>query len=111
VARDLSKNISGDGSLKRISIKDVSSSQLPAGDSYQIRPKDLVEIHLAEVFDRCCIEVDPRGMIEVPFIEGDVYANGKTVSELTADLVAVFKRYRKQPQVLVRVYRGDLRPK
>jgi membrane dipeptidase len=113
VARSMGKTISGEGSLKRIPNKEATSGvsvQSTLEADYQIRPKDLVEIHLAEIFDRCCIEVDSRGMIEVPYMEGDVYANGKTASELSAELVTYFKRHQKRPEVLVRVYRGDLRP-
>jgi len=110
VSRGMSKSISGDGSLKRIGKNDAvtaPSSQAALDVDYKIKPKDRLEIHIEKVPDCCSLEVDSSGLIQVPFIDGDVHAAGRTATELSADLVAHFKRYQRDPKVRIRVYRSD----
>jgi protein involved in polysaccharide export with SLBB domain len=110
VSRSLSKTISGDGSLKRIPEKEkASSDQIKTEGEYRARSKDLIEFHLEGVVDQCCLEVDERGLIQLPFMEGNVYAAGKTATELSSELVTHFKKHLKRPRVQIRVYPTDLK--
>jgi membrane dipeptidase len=110
VSRGMSKSISGDGSTKRISRKEVgndSSTQPTIDADYRIKPKDRLEIRIERVPDCCSLSVDSRGLIQVPFIEADISAAGKTANELSAELVTHFRKYQRNPQVRVSVYPID----
>jgi hypothetical protein len=110
VARGMGKSISGDGSLKRIATKEVgngSSIQPTIAADYRIKPKDRIEIRIERVPDCCSLDVNSRGLIQVPLIDGDIYAAGKTANELSTELVTRLKKYQRNPQVRVSVYRTD----
>lgn len=70
--------------------------------SYRIKRKDMLDIYI----DNCSWteEVDDRGMIEIPFTENGVRAEGKTLGELKADIITAAKKYLKEPKVSIHLH-------
>jgi len=101
VSRSMSRSISGEGSTKRISANQTSQ---PLRADYRIKSKDLIEFDLVGVTRNCCLEVDDRGLVQIPYVESEIHATGKTADELTAELIAYFKRHLRHPQVQIRVH-------
>jgi polysaccharide export outer membrane protein len=72
-----------------------------ADDRYRIGPGDVLEIRVFNKpqFSRDGVRVDSRGMIRMPFIEGEIQAACRTEYELASEITTLYKDYLRQPQV------------
>lgn len=74
-----------------------------AAAGYRIEPEDQLDIRIdAMHIYSPRIDVDARGMIDLPFT-GEVRAAGRTAAELAAELERALARFLKAPKVHVRV--------
>jgi protein involved in polysaccharide export with SLBB domain len=80
----------------------LAIAQSVSDGSYRIKRKDMLDIYI----DNCSWteEVDDRGMIEIPFTENGVRAEGKTLGELKADIITAAKKYLKEPKVSIHLH-------
>ncbi|HKR02761.1 MAG TPA: polysaccharide biosynthesis/export family protein [Pyrinomonadaceae bacterium] len=76
-------------------------SDLVREDSYRIGPGDVLDIRVFNKpqFSRDAVRVDGRGMIRMPFIEGEIRAACQTEAELAKSIVTLLLEYIRRPQV------------
>lgn len=72
-----------------------------AEERYRIGPGDLLDIRVFNKaqFSRDGVRVDSRGMIRMPFIEGEIRAACRTEAELAAEITKQLLEYVRRPQV------------
>lgn len=72
---------------------------------YRIGPGDILDIKVFNKpqFNREGVRVDPRGMIRMPLIKGEIVAACRTESELEAIVTELLKEYILEPQVTVQI--------
>ena len=73
----------------------------PADERYRIGPGDVLDIRVFNrpQLSREAVRVDGRGMIRMPFIEGEIQAACRTESELAGEITARYLKYQRNPQV------------
>ena len=71
-----------------------------AGD-YRIGPGDVLDVRVFNLpqLSREATRVDGRGMIRLPFIEGEVQAGCRTEGELAKEIATRYLKYQRNPQV------------
>ena len=79
----------------------ASDSSSQADGRYRIGPGDMLDIRVFNrpQFSREGVRVDPRGMIRMPLIEGEIQAACRTESELASEITTRYLEYAKNPQV------------
>lgn len=70
-------------------------------ERYRVGPGDLLDIRVFNKaqFSRDGVRVDSRGMIRMPFIEGEIKAACRTEAELAAEITRLLLEYVRRPQV------------
>ena len=89
----------------------VSAQNIPAAQGYLIGPGDVLNIKaLGEpTFDVEALTVDEDGKILLPFSDSPIDAKCKTERALQADVVKVWSKYLKNPQISLRVAKRESR--
>lgn len=72
-----------------------------ANDPYRIGPGDVLDVRVFNrpQLSRDAVRVDNRGMIRMPMIDSEIHAGCRTESELSEELVALYLKYQRRPQV------------
>ena len=83
----------------------VSGSRDDSDQRYRIGPGDVLDIKVFNKpqFNREGVRVDPRGMIRMPLIKGEITAACHTEAELEAIVTELLKEYILEPQVTVQI--------
>lgn len=98
---------------------ETTSGVTPVVDQYRIGARDVLTIrvtagHLVPELSMDAIEVDECGRIPVLSVEqeaqNEIQAAGKTRTELAEELRAFYKKYKKNPQVMVFVKEYNSQP-
>lgn len=77
-------------------------SPAPTADNrYRLGPGDVLDIRVFNKpqFSREAVRVDYRGMIRMPFIEGEIRAACRTEAELASEITTLLLEYARHPQV------------
>ena len=84
----------------------ATSAYPAAADShYRIGPGDVLDIKVFNKpqFNREGVKVDPRGMIRMPLVKGEIRAACRTEEELATEVTNVLKEFLRQPEVIVQI--------
>lgn len=81
-------------------------------ERYRIGPGDVLDIRVLNkpVLSRDAVRVDGRGMIRMPFIEGEIQAACRTEIDLEKEIATRYLKYQKNPQVSVFVKEYQSQP-
>lgn len=87
---------------KKASDDDEVSPKL--NSSYRLRPRDFIRIIVINEPDTGIERrINPDGTVDVPFLKKLVPVSGMTITEAQEALAKEFKRYFKQPQVVISI--------
>jgi polysaccharide export outer membrane protein len=77
---------------------------LKTKSSYRLRPRDFIRIIvIGEPDTGIERRINPDGTVDVPFLKKLVPVSGLTITEAQEALAKEFKRYFKQPQVIISI--------
>ena len=98
--------------LLTVSVSAQKAADPNAGQGYLIGPGDVLSIKaLGEPsFDIEALTVDEDGVILLPFAESPLIAKCKTERGLQADVIKVWSKYLKNPQISLHVAKRNSRP-
>lgn len=87
---------------KNVSADDELAPKL--NRSYRLRPRDFIRIVVINEPDTGIERrINPDGTVDVPFLKKLVPVSGMTITEAQEALAKEFKRYFKQPQVIISI--------
>ncbi|MGA0133249.1 MAG: polysaccharide biosynthesis/export family protein [Opitutales bacterium] len=73
-------------------------------DTYRLRPRDSVRIQVINEADTLIERrINPDGTVDIPFLKQLVPIAGRTVTESQEELARMFRRYFKEPQVVLSI--------
>lgn len=80
------------------------SAQQNRPTSYTLRPRDFIRVGVINEADTIVERrINPDGTIDVPFLKQLVTVSGLTITEAQEELAKRFRRYFKEPQVVIAI--------